>query len=75
MLNKILTKKNQIAKLDAEKNARLRVEGKNKKKKGMTLNTVLTPTRRQKPIHKAQGRRVCVSTTVRCNQKKHPSPN
>jgi hypothetical protein len=44
-----------------------------KNKKKTAENTVLTPTRRQKPTHKAQRRRVCVSTTVPCNEKKSRS--
>jgi hypothetical protein len=55
-----LTKK---AKLDFDKK-KLDVE-KKIKKENTASNTVLTPTRRQKPAHKAQRRRVCVSTTVR----------
>jgi actin-related protein len=38
-----------------------------KKKKGMTLNTVLTPTPLQTPPHNPHRSGVCVSTTVSCN--------
>jgi hypothetical protein len=52
------------------KNSQLRVEEKKLKKETTSQNTVLTPTCRQKPTLKAQRRRVCVSTSVRCNEKK-----
>jgi hypothetical protein len=42
---------------------------KKEKKKGMTLNTALPPTRRQSPNTKAQRRRVCGSANVLYNQK------
>jgi hypothetical protein len=42
------------AKLGVDKKAKLGFEEKKKKKKEMTAeNTVLTPTRRQKPTHKS----------------------
>jgi hypothetical protein len=46
-----------------------------KKKKGMTLNTVLTPIPLQTPPHKSHRSGVCVSTTVPRNQKKNREIN
>ena len=51
------------------KKAKLDVEEKKRKKRGMTLNTALTPTHRQKPTHKGSTGAVCVGTTVSCNGK------
>jgi hypothetical protein len=48
------------------------VEEKNKKKETTSENTVLTPTPLQNPPHNPKRSGVCVSTTVRCNEKKAP---
>jgi hypothetical protein len=52
-----------MAKLDAEKNAQLRVE-EIKKKKRRSQNTILTPTPLQNPPHKPKRSGVCVSISV-----------